>query len=255
MYSDRDTATARCRLSKRIFKQYKANIGWIFHFEVTIPGSGEDLEEESRSFEVLCTAWPQINNNANENMEERVFLDDSVIKGRHFLWWDGKCRILRAHPPNPCHTVRCCVPLSSIHGGKEFDLVASVFGGFPVANGFQLTSSPSASFKSAARQFTVQSFPPGQYGVIDVMTLLMAASKGCNEALSSGTSSGSTGDQKASSQVMNAPRASSTGVVHTLIRNCIFPSILMPAQQLFTSGLLLSGPPGVGAYMSVSETL
>jgi hypothetical protein len=160
-----------------------------------------------------------------------------VVIGLNFRWREGRCRILTAHPPNPCHTVRCLVPSSSPNDTRS-DLVTSVFGGFPVANNFHLTSSPTVSFKSAARSFTVQSLPTGQYGVIDVMTLLMAASEKTKDTSCSNNSSSSTSSDR--------PRASCTGVVHSLIRSCIFPSVLLPAKQLYTSGLLLSGPPGVG---------
>ena len=252
VYSERDTATARCRLSKHIFKQHKANVGWIFHFEVTVPHEIADLEDESSTFEVLCTGWPQLNNTNNDNVEDDcIFLDDSVVKGAHSLWSEGRCRILRAHPPNTCHTVRCLLPTSAFHE-KRKDLINSVFGGFPVARGFRLTASPSVVIKSAAQGFTVQSLPVGQYGVIDVMTLLMV-SEGHKESLS-GDSSSSSGMKINSTEpsISNrnsdakGPRASCTGVVHTLIRSCIFPSVLRPDRPLFTSGVLLSGPPGVG---------
>ena len=246
IYSDRDTATARCRLSKQVFKQYRANIGWIFHFEVILPPLSKDPEEENKVFEVLCTAWPKWNDPNESDEELRVFLDDSVVKGPHPPWCEGKCRVLRAHPPNPCGTVRCLVPPSSSNG-EGGDLVTSVFGGFPVAADFRLTASPCAAFKSAAKSFTVNGLAAGQYGVIDVMTLLMAASEESKE--NSSSSSGGGGGGGGGEGSAESPRASSTGVVHTIIRSCIFPSLLLPAKQLYTSGVLLSGPPGVGASL------
>lgn len=241
LYSERDAFTARCRLSKELFRKHRANIGWIFHFKVRVLISNGD-EEEYEIFEVLCTAWPKLNDMNNE--DNLVFLDDSVTKDMSMSWCDGECQVLKVHPPSPCHTVRCLLPSSQSTAAddKKIGLVSSMFGGFPVAYDFQVASKPFVAFKSVAERFTVKGLS-GQYGVIDVMTFLMEAndvSKDSNEI-----DDKSSNDTRTSSSV-SRPRASCTGVVHTIIRNCIFPSVLIPAKQLHTSGILLTGPPGVG---------
>jgi hypothetical protein len=246
-------------VSAALLRTHRANIGWVLHFRVTIPthsathsathsltNSDSDSDSDSDGdggsnrgtddFEVLCTAWPQ-QSGVSEEEKAVVFLDDAVTKGQKVFWQEAQCRVLRAYPPNPCHNVRCQVPsMISLVNEKNNGLVPSIFGGFPVSNGFQVTAKPIVSIKSAVQSFTVTGLPPGQCGVIDVMTLLMAV----------GGESAGTVSKSSTNDTVSHPRASCTGVVHTIIRNCLFPSVLYPTRQLYTSGILLTGPPGVG---------
>ena len=225
VYCDKDTNTARCRLSKSVFEELCVCVGWVVHLEVICEG----VVEEGKRMEVLCTAWPSYGSLSDK--DNVVYLDDSVVKGEAFDWTEGTCKVVSIHRPNPCSTVRCSLSLGRCDI-DDIQMVNSAFTGYPVSNGFKVSSCANTLIKSFVKSFTVQGLPYKSYGVIDVMTTLLpviAENLDMPNQLNAKT-----------------PRASPTGVVHTLIRNCIFPSVILPSVPIYTSGVLLSGPPGVG---------
>jgi hypothetical protein len=82
-YSKKDKGTGRCRIHSKLFSQLGVKVGWVCHFQLqTIEGSCK--------YEVLCTVWPDMQNQLQDDM---ICLDDTVYRGNKREWIEAKCTV------------------------------------------------------------------------------------------------------------------------------------------------------------------
>lgn len=80
-----DTSTSRCRISYTLQQRYQLSINSIIYMKVFINNS---------QFFVLCTVFPYNNYEENHSNENKIMIDDSVVKGIRIQWTSGYCEVL-----------------------------------------------------------------------------------------------------------------------------------------------------------------
>ena len=200
--------------------------------------TGEDC------LDVICTAWPDTNNETNENF---IIVDDTVqintIKQNRegiinkIQWSTLLCEINGILNSKSCSSVQISGPTNA-----DSRLHIHQFIGLPIIPGCTIQLCPHKQDTEVDRRtvsYKVLRSNPNQACTISSLSILIpfGSSKEIDTAA----------DETAAGNIVSCP----TDVVTTLLTRVLLPARLGMHSSLYCKGVLLHGPPGVGKTFAV----